>query len=161
MATVEWSLHSKDEDNVHLEILSALMSHPAFNKDRTLLEQIHGLQRLSDAYQKASGSMVADDLMLTTFVRCLPKQIQNHVQLSMTESTTFEEVKDKVLAFERLRAKERVYSELGMVTSYSNDSGGPAPMEINCVAKLGAALSPYHLLPFWFLVMIFLKSGEK
>ena len=112
-----------------LGILSALMSHPAFNEDRTLLEQIHGLQRLSDAYQKASGSMVADDLTLTTLVRCLPKQIQNHVQLSMTESTAFEEVKDKVLAFERLSStwiKERVYSELGMVTSYTGDGGGPA-----------------------------------
>eukprot|EP00435_Cladocopium_sp_Y103_P018349 s2423_g4.t1 len=111
-----------------LGILSALMGHPAFTKEKTLLEQIHGLQRLADAYQKASGTMVSDDLLLTTLVKCLPKQIQQHVQLGMTEDTTFEDVKEKVVAFERLSstwAKERVYSELGMVTSYA-DSGGKA-----------------------------------
>ena len=121
-----------------LGILSALMSHPSFSRDKTLLEQVHGLERLADAYRKASGTAVADDLLLTTLVRCLPKQIQNHIQLTMTESSTFEEVKEKVVSFERLSstwAKERVYSELGMVTSYSNDAGGPAPMEINYVSK--------------------------
>eukprot|EP00435_Cladocopium_sp_Y103_P009078 s5234_g2.t1 len=38
-----------------LGILIALMWHPAVTKEKTLLEQIHGLQRLADAYQKASG----------------------------------------------------------------------------------------------------------
>eukprot|EP00435_Cladocopium_sp_Y103_P071092 s421_g36.t1 len=126
-----------------LGILSALMGHPAFTKEKTLLEQIHGLQRLADAYNKASGTTVSDDLLLTTLVKCLPKQIQQHVQLGMTEDTTFEDVKEKVVAFERLSstwAKERVYSELGMVTSYA-DSGGPAPMEINYVGSKGKGKS--------------------
>eukprot|EP00435_Cladocopium_sp_Y103_P033939 s4093_g8.t1 len=95
-----------------LGILSALMSHPSFSRDKTLLEQIHGSERLADAYRRASGTTVADDLLLTTLVRCLPKQIQNHIQLTMTESSTFEEVKEKVVSFERLSstwAKECVY----------------------------------------------------
>ena len=56
----------------------------------------------------------------------------------MTETSTFAGIKERVIAFERLSttwSKEKVYSELGAVTSYNTDTGGSAPMEINQVSK--------------------------
>ena len=44
-----------------LGILSALMTHPAFTREKTLLEQVQGLERIADEYRKGSGAEVADD----------------------------------------------------------------------------------------------------
>ena len=132
------SLYTPKTKSRALGILSALMTHPAFSRDKTLLEQVQGLERIADEYRKSSGADVADDILLTTLVKCLPKQLQQHVQLNMTETSTFAEIKERVIAFERLSttwSKEKVYSELGAVTSYASDSGGMAPMEINQVSK--------------------------
>ena len=96
------SLYTPKTKSRALGILSALMTHPAFSRDKTLLEQVQGLERIADEYRKSSGTDVADDILLTTLVKCLPKQLQQHVQLNMTESSTFAEVKERVIAFERL-----------------------------------------------------------
>ena len=132
------SLYTPKTKSRPLGILSAFMTHPAFARDKTLLEQVQGLERIADEYRKSSGTEVADDLLLTTLVKCLPRQLQQHVQLNMTESSTSAEIKERVIAFERLSttwSKAKVYSELGAVTSYTTDSGGSAPMEINQVSK--------------------------
>ena len=92
------------------------MAHPPFVREKTILEQIQGLERIADEYRRASGSDV--------------------VQLNMDESSTFQVIKDKCIAYERLSmtwSKDKVYAELGAVTSYATDGGGP--MEVNQVSK--------------------------
>ena len=44
-----------------LGILSALMTHPAFTREKALLEQVQGLERIAEEYRKGSGAEVADD----------------------------------------------------------------------------------------------------
>ena len=132
-----YELYSPKTKTRSLAILSAIMGHPAFTGQRTLLEQIQGLERMADEYRKSSGTDCGDDLMLTTLVRCLPKQIQQHIQLNMQDTSTFREIKEKVVAYERVSSswsKDRVYAELGAVTSYA-DAGaqGPGAMDINQV----------------------------
>ena len=62
----------------------------------------------------------------------------------MTDSSTFQEVKDKVLAYERVStswSRDRVLLEcgatsLGAVTSYASAAdSGPGPMEVNMLSK--------------------------
>ena len=36
-----------------LGLLSALMSHPPFSRERTIHEQIHGLDRIADEYRRS------------------------------------------------------------------------------------------------------------
>ena len=103
------SLYTPKTKSRALGILSALMTHPAFTREKTMLEQVQGLERIADEYRKSSGAEVADDILLTTLVKCLPRQLQQHVQLNMTETSTFAE--------------------------NNTDSGGSAPMEINQVSK--------------------------
>ena len=129
-------LYSPRTKTRSLGILSALMAHPAFTRDKTILEQIQGLERIADEYRRASGSEVNDDILLTTLVKALPAQLRQHVQLNMDESNTFQSIKDKCIAYERLSmtwSKDKVYAELGAVTSYATDGGGSAAMEVNQV----------------------------
>ena len=132
------SLYSPRTKTRSLGILNALMAHPSFVRERTILEHIQGLERLADEYRRASGSDVNDDILLTTLVKCLPAQLRQHVQLTMDEASTFQLVKDKCIAYERLSmtwSKDKVYAELGAVTSYTSDSGGPSAMEVNQISK--------------------------
>ena len=121
-----------------MALLSAIMSFPAFKSDRTLLEQVQTLERLGDEYQKTSGNNIADDILLTTLIRALPRAVQQHIQLGMTNSTTYQEVKDKVVAYERVSStwtREKILVECGAtpldaVTSYASPGdSGVSPME--------------------------------
>ena len=124
-----------------LALLNAVMQFPVMTKDKTLLEQILLLERLSDEYTKSAGHQVAPDILLSTLVRILPKDVQRHVQLTMTEDATYTQVREQVLAHERISStwsKDRVMADingtaLGSVTSYATGDSGVVPMEINQV----------------------------
>ena len=59
------------------------------------------MERLAEEYRKASNLEISDDVMLSTLVRVLPRHIQQHVQLSMDEDSSFAQVRERVLAHER------------------------------------------------------------
>ena len=104
-----------------ISILSALVNVPNFvTKDRTLLDQILGLERLRAEYARASGSDIADDVMLSVLVRALPKALQQHVQLQMTETSSYDQVRTMVISYERTTTSwsaGKIHSELGILSS--------------------------------------------
>ena len=126
-----------------MSILSAIMAYPSFNKEKSMVEQVANLERLSDEYRRAAGKELSEDVLLTTLVKSLPSQLRQHVQLSMTESSTFRDVKEKIVAYEKVStswSRDRVLQEcgataLGSVTSYATADSGPAPMEVNVLQK--------------------------
>ena len=129
-----------------MAILSAIMGYPAFTKDRTLVEQLQTLERLGDEYYKTAGVNIAEDILLTTLVRSLPRQVQQHIQLGMDDNTTYQQVRDRVVAYERVSSswtKDKILVEcgatpLGAVTSYASASdGSPAAMEVNLLRSKG------------------------
>ena len=127
-----------------LAILSTLMQYPSFTKDRTLREQISALERLAQEYQLVAKKEVQDDLMLGTLIRALPANIRNQVQLQITETSTYCDVKDRVLAFEMVSttwSHQKVQQELGLPGANPHMQGpgyqGPAPMEIDEVQYKG------------------------
>ena len=119
-----------------LALLSAIMQFPVFGRDRSILEQVQNLERLADEYTKSAGHDVAPDILLSTLVRVLPKEIQRHIQLTMGEDATYAQVREQVLAHERIAStwsRDRVMADtgaspLGAVTSYSTGDSGAAPM---------------------------------
>ncbi|CAL1136540.1 unnamed protein product [Cladocopium goreaui] len=104
-----------------ISILSALVNVPNFvMKDRTLLDQILGLERLRAEYVRASGSDIADDVMLSVLVRALPKALQQHVQLQMSETSSYDQVRAMVISYERTTTSwsaGKIHSELGILSS--------------------------------------------
>ena len=109
-------------------------------------EQIASLERLGDEYRKAIGKEVPEDVLLTTLAKVLPAQLRQHVQLSMTETSIFCDVKEKILAYEKVStswSRDRVLQEcgataLGSVTSYASADAGPVAMEVNVFQKARA-----------------------
>ena len=85
-----------------LALLSAIMQFPVFGRDRSILEQVQNLERLADEYTKSAGHDVAPDILLSTLVRVLRKEIQRHIQLTMGEDATYAQVREQVLAHERI-----------------------------------------------------------
>ena len=83
---------------------------------------------------------LADDIQLSVLVRCLPKHIQQHVQLQLKEDSTYNDVRNAVLGYENVTqnwSEKKIFTELGVVQSYSSSGGGPAPMEIDVVTWKG------------------------
>ena len=129
-----------------MAILSAIMGYPAFTKDRMLVEQLQTLERLGNEYYKTAAVNIAEDILLTPLVRSLPRHVQQHIQLGMDNNTTYQQVRDRVVAYERVSSswtKDKILVEcsatpLGAVTSYASASdGSPAAMEVNLLRSKG------------------------
>ena len=122
-----------------ISVLSAYMNFPAFDKSKTFLEHIQSLERVRTEYRKVAGVDIGDDLQLSVLIRCLPKYLQQHIQLQLTESSRYQNVRDAVSSYETVTqswSEKKVLTELGVVGSASSASG-PAPMEIDAVQQFG------------------------
>ena len=128
-----------------LAILNALTGAPVFTKDKTIQEQLFALERISNEYTRVSGRSVGDDVLLGTLLRCLPAHIRSHIQLVMTEGSTYNQVRQYILAYETTTttwSPQKVHQALGVVAApqVHNDSG-PVPMEIDMVQTKGKGKS--------------------
>lgn len=133
-------LYAPNTKSRTMALLSAIMSLPPFVKDKTLLEQIQGLERLREEYRKAGGQALPDDVLLSTLLRVLPTHIRQQMQLRMTETTTYSEVRALVLSYESVTTSwtsHKIHSEFGIGVSASQPYGGPSPMEIDMIGKNG------------------------
>ena len=99
------------------------MNVPRFRmKNKTLLDQVLGLEHLRTEYMRSSGTDLPDDLMLSVLAKCLPKAIQQHVQLQLTESATYSQVRAMVIGYERTTMTwnpGKIHSELGILSNRS------------------------------------------
>ena len=124
-----------------ISMLSALMNFPAFSKTQTIVEQIQGFERLRNEYRCSSGVDLADDVSLSILVRCLPKALQQHVQLQLREDSTYSTVRSMVVAYEQTTSSwtdKRIYREVGIALGTVGSCGSPggsAPMEIDAVQQ--------------------------
>ena len=123
-----------------ISVLSALLHVPSFTKDKTLLDQVLGLERLRAEYAKSSGADLPDDLMLSVLVRALPRHIQQHVQLQMDENSTYEDVRALVVGYEKVTTSwspGKIHAELGILGQPGSQQQQPVPMEIGKGSQKG------------------------
>ena len=123
-----------------MAVLSALMQTPHFTKDKTMREQIQSMERVAAEYAKISGHDVTPDVMLGVLLRVLPAQVRQHVQLSLTESSSYSSVRDYILSYELSSTTwnpTRVQQALGMLPSTgSKAEQGAQPMDIDQVGAV-------------------------
>ena len=123
-----------------MAVLSALMQTPHFTKDKTMREQIQSMERVAAEYAKISGHDVTPDVMLGVLLRVLPAQVRQHVQLSLTESSSYSSVRDYILSYELSSTTwnpTRVQQALGMLPSAgSKAEQGAQPMDIDQVGAI-------------------------
>ncbi|CAE7692067.1 ent1, partial [Symbiodinium necroappetens] len=123
-----------------MAVLSALMQTPHFTKDKTMREQIQSMERVAAKYAKISGHDVTPDVMRGVLLRVLPAQVRQHVQLSLTESSSYSSVRDYILSYELSSTTwnpTRVQQALGMLPSTgSKAEQGPQPMDVDQVGAV-------------------------
>ena len=126
-----------------LAILNAVVAMPPFSKEKTLREQLASLERLATEYERITGKSAGDDVLLGTVLRCLPQAIRQHIQLQMSEHTTYATVRDYVLTYETTTTQwstTKVHQSLGVVAPPPGDQD-PVPMDVSRVSQLIAELN--------------------
>ena len=111
-----------------LSLLQAVLNFPSFTKDKTYLEQILNLERIIDEYQKVSNEALSSNTKLSVLLRVIPQHLRQHVQLSMTETTSYDEVRERVVAFERTTSS---WTPASVFKEMHIDNGGPMDMEVD------------------------------
>ena len=85
-----------------MAIIAAIMATPAFNKQSTTREQVHAFERACSEYWKASGKEVSEDVKFSILLRSLPKYLRDHINLSLSEDTSYDQVREQILQFENV-----------------------------------------------------------
>eukprot|EP00435_Cladocopium_sp_Y103_P023681 s1403_g5.t1 len=124
-----------------LALAQASGAYPTFNKDKTALESILAFEQLVIQYEEASGSTYPLELMSATLIRCCQPKLREQLQLSINEESSYQEIRDKVLSFERVSkvwSTEQVLKHIQDPLSYSGGTtDGPTAMEVDRVEKGG------------------------
>jgi hypothetical protein len=69
-----------------LAVGQAIMQHPSFPTQKSMLENLLQFDALLDPYEMASGSRMPDDLTVSTVLRCLDGATRKHLEMIMDES---------------------------------------------------------------------------
>lgn len=72
-----------------LAIGQAIMQHPAFNQQKSMLENLLQLDSLLDQYETASGARMPDDLAASTVLRCLDAPTRRHLEMIMDDTMDY------------------------------------------------------------------------
>ena len=122
-----------------LALAQALSAYPVFGKDKSALESILAFEQLVMQYEEASGSTYPLELMSATLIRCCQPKLREQLQLGINDESTYQEIRDKVLSFERVSkiwSTEQVLKHVQDNPSYCGGStDGPTPMEVDRIEK--------------------------
>ncbi|OLP86509.1 Copia protein [Symbiodinium microadriaticum] len=103
-----------------------------FQPNVNLHEQLVKYEEALRMYEEASGKEYPQDLVLATVVTGLRDPLRSQVQLRMSSSTTYQEIREWIIQFENLNAPW-ASSLSGRGQANSKDTGGPTPMEVDVV----------------------------
>eukprot|EP00435_Cladocopium_sp_Y103_P019344 s4186_g4.t1 len=111
-----------------LALMAALTSWPQFSMGQPLQPQ---LLKLEDALEEArrAGTTIPDTLQQAILLKCVSGQLRTHLNLSISESTTFKELRENVLRWDRSQQKWA-----GLL--FSEDATSSAtPMEVDRITS--------------------------
>ena len=119
-----------------LALMNALVQMPSFSKEKSLREHLVALERMASECQRVAGKPVGNDLLLGTVIRCLPQGIRNHLQLQMTEATTYAEVRSYLMSYQATTTQwstTKVQQALGVIAPPPADQNAqnPVPMDLS------------------------------
>ena len=107
-----------------------------FEAGRTITEQLPQFELLIREYEQTSRTTYPDDLKVAAIIAALPGQLQVQVQMSVSESTTYEEIKQKIGLFEQVTTQWSTEPGLRMLVKQDLvDDKGPMAMEVDMVQK--------------------------
>ena len=109
---------------------------PAFKDKTSMLEGVLQYENLVQQYETASGQVYPPDLKAATLIRCSPARLREHLQLSLSDVSTYADVREALLSYERVSrsfSQEQIYKQLQV----DDKNDGPTPMEVDRVEYKG------------------------
>ena len=117
-------------------LAQTLAQYPQFSGKSSMLEQILNFEQLVSQYESSSGSTYPGDLKAVTILRCSPQRIREYLQLSLKEDSTYADIREAVLAYERV-TKGFSAEQIVKQVQAPGDPDTSAPMEIDRIYKGG------------------------
>ena len=84
-----------------LAIGQAIMQHPSFPQQRSMLENLLQFDMLLDQYELAAGHRMPDDLTVSTVLRCLDGATRRHLEMVMDDGMDYAKLKDKLILLDK------------------------------------------------------------
>ena len=115
-----------------LSLAQALSQYPNFSGKQSMMESILQFEQLVQAYETSSSQTYPKDLMTATLLRCAPTKIRDHLQLSLREDSSYADVREAMLSYERVT---RGYTQEQIMKTLTSDHSADAtvPMEVDRV----------------------------
>ena len=120
-----------------LALAQALGAFPAFKN--SALEGVLNFEQLVAQYEEASGSTYPDELKAATLIRCCQPKRREQIQLAISDTTTYKDIREKVVAYERVSkawTSEQVLKHINEPPR-PDANDGPTPMEVDRVNDKG------------------------
>ena len=117
--------------NRALALLHLIMQWPNFDMRNALLPQVLKMEDSFREYEKI-GSPLNEELKCAVLMKCLGGQLKTYMQVSMKDSTSYEDLREAALRFDQCTIRWTQSMSLG--ASVSN-SDGAVPMEVDRVEK--------------------------
>ena len=115
-----------------LALLSQL-SRIQFAEGKTVSEQLPQFEALINEYERISGHGYSDDAKVAAVLLACPMQIRQRLHLWITDTTTYEQLKDRIIQLEAVTTKWDSANSLMLPTRASTDEA--TPMEVDYVGK--------------------------
>ena len=84
-----------------LALAQALTRFPHLKDGHSLLDYILSYERLVNDYEEVSPQPYPEDWKISTLLAGLPSDMRRYLQMQVSDSTTYQSLRDKVLQFER------------------------------------------------------------
>ena len=121
-----------------LAMAQALVGFPAMAKGASLMDYVLTFEKLVNEYEKLSTTKYDGNLKIGTLLKGIPQNLKQHIMVGITEKTSYNDLRTKLLQYERSNqtwSAENILGSLSVqapgTSSSSKEYQGPIPMEID------------------------------
>ena len=107
------------------------LSRVQFAEGKSISEQLPLYESIVNEYERISGHDYADDAKVASILQAVPAHLRAHLQLWITDSTTYEQLKNKVMELEALATRWDSSNSLSLLTRLGMDDA--VPMEVDYI----------------------------
>ena len=116
-----------------LALAQALSAYPLFPKEKSSLECVLAFEQMVQQFEESSQSSYPDELKSATLIRCCHAKVREYLQLTVTDSTTYGDIREAILSYDRASKVWSQETVLRSLTQGPSEQKGdqPTPMEVN------------------------------
>ena len=109
------------------------LSRVQFAEGRTLSEQLPQYEAIVQEYERISHQKYPDDAKIGSVLQAAPNHLRTHLQLWISDTTKFEDLKDKIMELETIARRWDSSNSLALPTRAGVDES--TPMEVDYIGR--------------------------